>query len=82
MAKVGAPPVREIIELSPTCCASVVSASGVITNPNFWIAAAAVSGVVPKSAAGALIAKYIPGSRMVAQIIAMIPTIDSMSIAP
>ncbi|MNU05397.1 hypothetical protein D3C72_2501870 [compost metagenome] len=57
IANVGAPPVRDKIVLSPTSCASRVKASGVTTKPKVRTASAALSTVVPKTAAGALIAK-------------------------
>ncbi|MNH39197.1 hypothetical protein D3C79_1003310 [compost metagenome] len=82
IAKVGAPPVRDKIEVSPTSCANSVNISGVTTNPKLRTASAADSTVVPSTAAGALIAKYTPGSKTVAQIIAIIPTKDSMSMPP
>ena len=82
IANVGAPPVRDRIELSPTSFAKMVKASGVTTKPKFRTASAALSTVVPKTAVGALMAKYTPGSSTVAQIIAMIATKDSINMPP
>ena len=53
-----------------------------IVKPRLLTAWDADSTVVPSSPAGAFIAKYRPGSRMLAAISAMIATNDSMSIAP
>ena len=56
-ARLGAPPVRESSEVSPTCFASASSSAGVTTNPHCWTAAAALCTVVPSAATGALMAK-------------------------
>ncbi len=53
-ASVGAPPVRDRIVLSPTFVAASFSMSGVTAKPQLEIAAAAVSGVVPMTAGGAV----------------------------
>ena len=82
IAKVGAPPVRERIVVSPTSLASKLKVSGVTTKPKLRTASAADSTVVPRTAAGALIAKYTPGSSTVAQIIAIMATNDSINMPP
>ena len=81
-ARLGAPPVRESSDVSPTCFASCSSSAGVTTNPHFAIAAAALCTVVPSAAAGALMAKYTPGVSAQAAMSAITATNDSMSIAP
>ena len=81
-ASVGAPPVRDSTVDSPISCAVAVNISGVIMKPQLEIAAAADSGVVPISAAGAFIAKYRPGSSTHAAINAMIATNASINMPP
>jgi hypothetical protein len=81
-ARLGAPPVRDRRELSPTCRASVSISPGARVKPHCWIAAAALAAVVPIALAGALIAKYTPGVSTQAAMSAMIATSDSVSIAP
>ncbi len=69
---------RAISVCSPIARASCCIASGVTTNPavpRTWDACARAAGVV-------FIAKYTPGSRVHAAIIAITPTNDSISIAP
>src|SRR6478735_6493383 len=56
-ASVGAPPAREMIVCSPTSAAVWVITSGVVAKPSLVTAAAAVSGVVPTSAAGEFMVK-------------------------
>ena len=56
-ARLGAPPVRDSSDDSPTCFARSSSSAGVTTNPQFAIAAAAVCTVGPIAATGALMAK-------------------------
>ncbi|MNY64880.1 hypothetical protein D3C86_2020550 [compost metagenome] len=56
-ASVGAPPAREMMECSPTSLAVCTRISGVMWKPQPEMTAAAASGVVPSSAAGAFMAK-------------------------
>src|SRR5215211_3713802 len=81
-ASVGAPPVLPIMELSPTALAVFVSVCGSTENPKPFTAWEADWTVSPRSAGLAFIAKYTPGSRVVAAIIAITATNDSVSIAP
>ena len=81
-AKVGAPPVRERIDSSPTSCAICVSISGVTTKPQDEIVCAACTAVVPITAAELLSAKYTPGSNTAAATNAITATKDSINIAP
>lgn len=81
-ARVGAPPAREMMVLSPTSLAVWVSSSGVTTKPHWLTVAAALSAVVPITAAGLFIAKYTPGSMMLAATSAMMATKDSISMPP
>ena len=81
-ARVGAPPVRDRIEPSPTSLAICVSASGVTTKPHWLITVAALSGVVPIRAAGLFMAKYTPGSSAQAAMSAMMATKLSQIIEP
>lgn len=81
-AKVGAPPVRERIEVSPTSRAIWCRMSGVTVKPQEEITCAACSVVVPISAAPLFIAKKTPGWITEAAIIAMTATSDSISMPP
>ena len=56
-ASVGAPPVRDMIVVSPTSLAIWVISFGVTTNPQDEITCAACSAVVPISPAELFIAK-------------------------
>ena len=56
-ASVGAPPVRDMIVVSPTSLAIWVISFGVTTNPQDEITCAAYSAVVPISPAELFIAK-------------------------
>ncbi len=56
-ANVGAPPVRDMIVVSPTSFAIWVSMSGVTMKPHDEITWAACTGSVPMSAADEFIAK-------------------------
>ena len=56
-ANVGAPPVRDRIDSSPTSCATCVSWSGVTTKPQFDTVCAACTTVVPISPAELFMAK-------------------------
>ena len=56
-ARVGAPPAREMMLFSPTSWAVCSSISGVTTKPHWEIASAALSAVLPITAAGLFIAK-------------------------
>ncbi len=73
---------RESSEVSPTCAASACISAGESVNPQFAIAAAALSAVWPITPAGALIAKYTPGVSTDAAISAITATMDSISIPP
>jgi hypothetical protein len=84
-ANVGAPPVRETIDSSPTpLAASVISTPvmGAPDRPRPLTYLAAVSAVAPVWADGALIAKYKCWLRIAAVISAMIATNDSVSMPP
>ena len=81
-ANAGAPPVRLKSVCSPTICASDCISAADTEKPQFEIVAAAASGAAPTIPAGLLIAKYTPGCKTQAAIIAIIATIDSASIAP
>ena len=67
---------------SPTAAAVLVSVSGETENPKPLTAWEADWTVSPRSAGLAFIAKYTPGSRVVAAIMAITATKDSMSMAP
>ena len=56
-ASVGAPPVRDMIVVSPTSLAIWAISSGVTTKPQDEITCAACSAVVPMSPAELFIAK-------------------------
>ena len=56
-ASVGAPPVRDMIVVSPTSLAIWASSFGVTTNPQDEITCAACSAVVPITPAELFIAK-------------------------
>src|SRR5690606_41637598 len=81
-ARVGAPPARESIALSPMSAAVAVSTSGVTLRPQLLTTWAALAGSVPITAAGLFMAKYTPGSMVAAATIAMIATNDSISMPP
>lgn len=84
-ASVGAPPVREMIECSPTLAAAPLISAGVIgvpDRPRPLTYLAAVSAVAPVWADGALIAKYRCWLRIAAVMSAMIATNDSVSMPP
>ena len=81
-ASVGAPPVRDRIEASPTSAAAWLSCSGVMTKPMLETAVAADSTVVPIKPAGLLTAKYSPGSSTQAAVSAMMATKLSIAMAP
>ncbi len=68
--------------IRPTCAARALIWSGVTTKPQCRITSAALAAVVPMIAAGALIAKYMPGVSTHAAISAMTATSDSVSMAP
>src|SRR5688572_16913767 len=81
-ASVGAPPVRPTMESSPTALAVLWSVWGLTEYPKPLTAWEADWTVSPRSAGLAFIAKYTPGSRVTAAIIAITATKDSVSIAP
>src|SRR5215217_6034610 len=81
-ASVGAPPVLPTMDSSPTALAVLWSVSGLTEKPKLLTAWEADWTVSPRSAGLAFIAKYTPGSRVVAAIMAITATKDSMSIAP
>src|SRR5919112_6864260 len=81
-ARVGAPPVLPMMDSSPTLWAVWLRVSGLTENPKPLTAWAADWAVSPRRAGLAFIAKYTPGSRMVAAIMAITATKDSISMAP
>lgn len=81
-AKVGAPPAREMMVVSPTSLAVASSTSGVTAKPQDDTTCATCSGVVPIKAAGLFMAKYTPGSMTQAAIMAIEATADSISMPP
>jgi hypothetical protein len=81
-ARVGAPPVRPIMVSSPTALAVCWRVSGLTENPKPFTAWEADWTVSPRRTGLAFIAKYTPGSRVVAAIMAITATKDSISIAP
>src|ERR687893_299300 len=81
-ASVGAPPVRPMMESSPTALAVLWSVWGLTENPKPLTAWQADWTVSPRSAGVAFIAKHTPGEREAAAIMAITATNDSVSIAP
>src|SRR5215211_310881 len=81
-ASVGAPPVLPMMLSSPTFWAVFVSVCASTENPKLLTAWAADWAVSPRRAGLAFIAKYTPGSRAVAAMMAITATKDSMSMAP
>ena len=81
-ASVGAPPVLPMMLSSPTFWAVFVSVCASTENPKPLTAWAADWAVSPRRAGLAFIAKYTPGSRAQAAIMAITATKDSMSMAP
>ena len=81
-ASVGAPPVRDRIVAFADVRAASVSMSGVTVKPQPEIAAAAVSGVVPRTQPGCSSRSRGRAQASVAAISAMIATKLSISIAP
>ena len=85
IARVGAPPVREMIDSSPTSPAACSICSAVIGAPvsgRLLTYSAAVAAVPPVWAAGALSVKYRCWFRIAAVISAMMPTNDSVIMPP
>ena len=78
----GAPPVRANKLLSPISFASVCICSTLTGKPQEEISATASAASLPTIPAGLLIAKYMPGSRTHAEIIAMMATSDSSAMEP
>jgi hypothetical protein len=81
-ASEGAPPVRENIVCSPTIVVRCCISAGDTGYPQDDMVAVATIGFVHTIPAGLLMAKYIPGCRTQAAMIAMIPTNDSISMEP
>ncbi|MNN86558.1 hypothetical protein D3C81_2039900 [compost metagenome] len=81
-ARVGAPPARARMVVSPMSCATACSASGVIAKPQLETTCATEATSLPTTAAGLFIAKYTPGSITDAATMAMIATNDSISMPP
>ncbi len=81
-ASVGAPPVLPTMESSPTLLAVCCSVSGLTEKPNPLTVCEADCRESPRAVAGVFIAKYTPGSRVVAAMSAMTATKDSTSMAP
>src|SRR3954468_22796456 len=81
-ANAGAPPVRLSSVFSPTAFAMAFNSAAVTGNPQELIVAAAAVGAAPTMPAGLLMAKYVPGCKEQAAIIAMIATNDSAIIPP
>ncbi|MOA52572.1 hypothetical protein D3C78_1758910 [compost metagenome] len=81
-ASVGAPPARLRMLLSPMSRATPSSASGVMAKPQPLTAAATLVTSAPTTAGGLFMAKYTPGSMIEAATIAMMATIDSISMPP
>ena len=85
IASVGAPPVRETIDSSPTSRRPASICSAVIGSPvsgRLLTYSAAVAAVLPVWAAGALSVKYRCWFRIAAVISAMMPTNDSVIMPP
>jgi hypothetical protein len=81
-ARVGAPPARLRMVVSPMSLAVAVSTSGVMEKPHSLTLAATATTSVPTAAGGAFMAKYTPGSMIEAATSAMTATKDSISMAP
>src|ERR1051326_1946214 len=81
-ARLGAPPVRENSDVSPTFCASDAISAVVTGKPQLEMVATAAAGVAPTMPAGEFTAKYTPGCSTHAAIIAMIATQLSSSMLP
>ncbi|MNR24989.1 hypothetical protein D3C85_1421060 [compost metagenome] len=81
-ARVGAPPARARMVVSPMSWATACSASGVIAKPQPLTACATATTSPPTTAGGLFMAKYTPGSITEAATIAMIATNDSISMPP
>jgi hypothetical protein len=82
MANVGAPPVRASTLFSPMAAARALIWSAPTGNPHADTAWATALGVLPTKPAGAFTAKYTPGSRTHAAIMAMMATKLSRHMAP
>ncbi|MNY11786.1 hypothetical protein D3C86_1448340 [compost metagenome] len=81
-ARVGAPPARARMVVSPISWATACSASGVIAKPQLLTVCATATASAPTTAAGLFMAKYTPGSITEAATMAMIATNDSISMPP
>src|ERR1035438_9307152 len=81
-ASEGAPPVRENSVCSPTLWASAAISPAVTGKPQLEMVATAAAGVAPTIPAGELTAKYTPGCKTHAAIIAMMATKLSSSMDP
>ncbi|MOA18106.1 hypothetical protein D3C78_1383950 [compost metagenome] len=81
-ARVGAPPARARMVCSPMSLAVASSASGVMAKPQLLTVAATLVTSAPTTAGGLFMAKYTPGSITEAATMAMMATIDSISMPP
>ncbi|MNQ94227.1 hypothetical protein D3C85_1097350 [compost metagenome] len=81
-ARVGAPPARARMVVSPMSWATACRASGVMAKPQLLTVCATATASAPTTAAGLFMAKYTPGSITEAATMAMMATNDSISMPP